>query len=214
MGRTRPCAVDVSGGASMTAAPDLATLGPVGTWQWLVAELQVAATSSRHGFHLLTVATLGLDGAPDARTVVLRHVDAVRREIRFHTDARGPKAMQLRRDPRVALHWYDPACRVQLRAAAEAVIHQDDDVAAAAWGAAQPMSRACYAATAAPGTPLAAFAPAPPAPDPGDAAARDHFAVVVCRYSAIELLALHAAGHQRVRLHVGHDAVTWTVLAP
>lgn len=214
MGRTRSWAVGVSGSTFMTAAPDLTTLGPAGTWEWLVAELLVAATSSRHGFHLLTVATLGLDGAPDARTVVLRHVDAERREIRFHTDARGPKAAQLRCDPRVALHWYDQAGRVQLRAAAEAIVHQGDDVAAAAWGAAKPMSRACYAATAAPGTPLAAFAPALPAPDPGDAAARDHFAVVVCRFATIELLALHAAGHQRVRLHVGHGPVTWTVLAP
>ena len=30
----------------------------------------------------------------------------------------------------------------------------------------------------------------------------------------VELLSLHAAGHQRVRLHLDRDPVTWTVLAP
>jgi hypothetical protein len=38
--------------------------------------------------------------------------------------------------------------------------------------------------------------------------------VVTCRFDAVELLSLHAAGHQRVRLHLDRDPVTWTVLAP
>jgi len=198
----------------MTAAPDLAALDASAAWAWLMAELRAACGSARHGFHLFTVATLGGDGRPDARTVVLRHVDADRREIRFHTDARSPKAADLRRDPRLALHWYDPANRVQMRAAATATIHHGDDVAAAAWAAAQPMSRACYTSPTAPGTPIDDFLPAPAPPAPGDDLSLAHFAVVACRFDAIELLALHASGHQRALIHVRRHPVTWTVLAP
>lgn len=198
--------------ATATTAPDLAVLDAPAAWAWLTRELLAAAGSARHGFHLLVAATVGHDGSPDARTVVLRHVDPVRREVGFHTDVRSPKVVAIARDARVALHWYDATVRVQVRAAATAVIHHGDAVAAAAWAAAKPMSRACYAAPVPPGTPLAGF-PAALAPGTADAG-RESFAVVTCRFDDLEILALHAAGHQRVVLHVATDPVTWTVLAP
>lgn len=50
---------------------------------------------------LMTLATLGLDGCPSARTVLLSSVSAV--GFRFHTDARSAKAAELSADPRVSL---------------------------------------------------------------------------------------------------------------
>jgi len=196
------------------SAPDLAAISPPAAWAWLAGELLAATLSARHGLHLPTLATVDTDGAPEARTVVLRHVDAARREIRFHTDLRSPKVAAIRRDPRVALHWYDPAQRVQVRIPAVATIHHADAVTAEAWAAAAAMSRACYAADRGPGTSLGEFPPAPPAPADGDDAGLRHFAVVACRFDAVDLLCLHASGHQRVRLHVARAPVTWDVLAP
>lgn len=195
-------------------APDLAAMNAATAWAWLAGELTAAVGSARHGLHLLTVATAGTDGYPDARTVVLRHVDPLCREIRFHSDLRSPKVQALRVSPRVALHWYDPALRVQVRVAAVAVIHHGDTVAAATWNASQPMSRAIYTAAAAPGDALDAFPAGPSAPAADDDTGLGRFAVVSCRFDAVELLSLHAAGHQRVRLHLDRDPVTWTVLAP
>ncbi len=196
------------------AAPNLATIDAVAAWAWLAGELGAAATSARHAFHLLTVATVNPEGAADIRTVVLRHVDLISREIRFHTDIRSPKVQAIRREPRVALHWYDPAGRVQVRIAARATIHHGDACADAAWAAAAAMSRACYTTDVAPGDRLAAFSDGPAAPAAGDDAGRRNFAVVACRFDMVDLLALHASGHQRVRLHLACDPVTWSVLAP
>ena len=196
------------------AAPDLAAMNAAAAWAWLAGELAAAVGSARHGLHLLTVATVGADRQPDARTVVLRHVDPLRREIRFHSDIRSPKVQTLRTSPRVALHWYDPALRVQVRVAAAAAIHHGDPVAAATWNASQPMSRAIYTTAAAPGDALDAFPAGPSAPAADDDTGLGRFAVVSCRFDAVELLSLHAAGHQRVRLHLDCNPVTWTVLAP
>lgn len=196
------------------AAPDLATQDAATIWRWLAGELVAAVDSARHGFHLLTLATVGGDGQPEARTVVLRGVDAAGRGIRFHADVRSPKVRAIRADPRVALHWYDPTARVQVRIAARATVHHDDAVAAAAWAAAQPMSRACYASPAAPGDPLAAFPTTPRAAIAGHDAGLARFAVVWCRFDAVDLLSLHASGHQRVRLHLDREPVASTIVAP
>jgi len=197
-----------------TSAPDLAALDAAAAWAWVAGEFTAAAGSARHPFHLLTLATIAADGRPDMRTVVLRHFDATVRLIRFHTDIRSPKVQALSADPRVALHWYDPALRVQFRAAAQATIHHDDALAAAAWAAAAPMSRACYTTAAAPGAEVNAFPEGPTAPDAGDDTGRDRFAVVSCHFETVDLLALHATGHQRVRLLLDRDPVAWSVLAP
>ena len=49
----------------------------------------------------MTLATLGLDGCPSARTVLLSAVSDA--GFRFHTDARSAKAAELAADDRVAL---------------------------------------------------------------------------------------------------------------
>ncbi|MFM8734320.1 MAG: pyridoxamine 5'-phosphate oxidase family protein [Pirellulales bacterium] len=196
-----------------TTTIDLTAMKPAEAWGWLAGALQAATTSARHGLHLFTLATVGADGQPDARTVVLRHVDAERREIRFHTDIRSPKAATIRRCPQVALHWYDPVARLQIRIAARASLHHGDDLARVAWDAAAAMSRACYSASA-PGTAVEAFPPAAVPQAAADDAGFENFAVVACRFDAVEVLVLHAAGHQRARLDLGCPAITWQLLAP
>ena len=196
------------------STPDLTAFDAATAWAWVASQLTAATGSARHAFHLLTVATVGTDGQPEARTVVLRHVDPVGGVVRFHSDIRSPKVRAIQRDSRVALHWYDPLIRVQVRIDASATIHHDDEVATAAWNAAAAMSRACYTTAIAPGDPLDAFPEGPVAPAAGDDAGRGHFAVVSCGFDSVDLLVLHAAGHQRVRLHLDRDPIAWTVLAP
>lgn len=183
-------------------------------WQTVGADLAAAAASARHPFHLVTVATVDAAGAPHARTVVLRGFDGTRREARFHTDIRSPKVEQIGVDGRVSLHWYDPARRLQIRIAAQAAIHHRDAIAQAAWDAAQPMSRACYTAPAAPGATLTAFLPAPPPPAADDERGFDAFAVICCHFDTVELLSLHACGHERVRLRLTDVETRLEIVAP
>lgn len=196
------------------AVPDLAAVDAVAAWEWLARELSAAVASARHPFHLLTVATVGGDGHPGLRTVVLRHVDPLRREIRFHTDARSPKLAAILVEPRVALHWYDSEMRLQVRIAAHANVHHADAVAAAAWAAAPAMSRACYTSASAPGAPLSSFPEAPEPSAANDDAGLAHFAVVSCHFTEAELLALDCKGHRRVRLHLDREPIARTILAP
>ncbi|HEY0249645.1 MAG TPA: pyridoxamine 5'-phosphate oxidase family protein [Gryllotalpicola sp.] len=58
---------------------------------------------------LMTLATIGLDGYPDARTVLLSGFDGAR--LRFHTEARSRKAAELAATPRATavLVWPDAA---------------------------------------------------------------------------------------------------------
>ncbi len=147
----------------------------------------------RCAFHTPTLGTLGRDGAPSLRTVVLRGFDAAMRTLRVHTDARSAKAAEAAHDPRVALHFYDPGHRIQVRLAGRAALHSADAVADAAWAATQRQSRFCYAITPAPGTPIAAPLPAPA----DDAGARPNFLVVCVTFDRLEWLWLAAEGHRR-----------------
>lgn len=192
----------------------LAGLSAPEIWCRLAAELTGAASSARHPLHLVTVATLAADGSPQARTVVLRGFDAEGRVLWFHTDGRSPKLAQISRDGRVALHWYDPEARLQIRISARAEVHRGDPIARAAWQAAQPRSRACYTSPTAPGFRLEAFPAAAPAPAAADDRGLAHFAVIRCRFTAVELLALHASGHERVLLVLDGAVPTGTILAP
>ena len=57
----------------------------------------------------MTLATIGLDGYPSARTVLLSAFDGER--LHFHTDTRSRKAAELAAVPRasVTIHWPDAA---------------------------------------------------------------------------------------------------------
>ena len=52
-------------------------------------------------------ASLGLDGAPKVRTVVIRSLDETNGLIRFNTDLRSRKAAEIDADSRVTLLGYD-----------------------------------------------------------------------------------------------------------
>lgn len=193
---------------------NLAASSATDTWALVSAELVAAAASARHPLHLPTLTTVGPDGSPQARTVVLRFFDPAHRELWFHTDLRSGKVTDILREPRVSLHWYDPSARVQIRVPATAVVHHGDARARGAWEGSAAMSRACYATCDAPGTPLEAFPAAPPHPAHDDHAGFEVFAAVCCQFQAVDLLALHAAGHQRVLLNLAAAPVSWQILAP
>jgi hypothetical protein len=165
----------------------------------------------RHPFHTPTLATVGPDGAPEARTLVLRGVDVPGHLIRLHADARSGKVASLLREPRCALHLYDAGAGLQLRLAGSATVHRrDDEVAAAAWAASRDMSRMVYAVEPGPGTPVPEPPPAPDDPLGG----RGNFAVILFRFDRLDSLELAAAGHRRAGFAWDADGAltaTWRV---
>lgn len=173
----------------------------------------------RHGFRTPVCATLGLDGLPQARTVVLRGASRSERALWFHTDLRSQKVDELRANGAVALTLYDRKARLQVRAMGLAQIRTDDSRAAQSWDATTDSARRCYAVEPGPGAPLDA---------PGSGLtpeleaqritaeqsrdARQRFAVVWCVLHEMDVLALHHAGHRRMRLRWDEGwTTTWCV---
>lgn len=159
-----------------------------------------AVTDRRHGFRTVQLATSGQDGTPNIRSLVLRGVDRPGYALQLHTDVRSAKVMELRAQPRVALHAYDPHRKLQLRLYGLAQLHEGDTVASSAWARAPAMSRVCYRIQPAPGSVIADprepfHAIAPAQPDPGQAS----FAVISVIVDSLEWLYLAHPGHRRAR---------------
>ncbi|MDX2265477.1 MAG: pyridoxamine 5'-phosphate oxidase family protein [Hyphomicrobiales bacterium] len=161
-----------------------------------MGQMTAAVADRRSPFHTPCVATIGLDGAPALRTVVLRGFESGSRTLRFHTDVRSRKWTELRAEARVSVHGYDAGRKLQLRFRGAADLHSQDAIAEAAWAASRAMSRMCYAQAVAPGA--AVETPDDAARDPLlDDAAFANFAVVVVRFTDMEWLYLAARGHRR-----------------
>jgi pyridoxamine 5'-phosphate oxidase len=170
----------------------------------------------RSPFHHPVLATVGIAGAPQARTVILRGCDPAARVLRFHTDARSEKAAEIAAYPDVALQFYDPSAKIQIRLAGAAALHRDDAAADAAWAGSRLQSRQCYAVLPGPGTKIGAggdFA-LPEASEAATASGRAHFTTVTIQIRSLEWLYLAIQGHRRARFAWSGQDVDQTWLAP
>jgi len=160
--------------------------------------LASAASDRRAAMHTPSVATIGLDGSPRSRTVVLRHFDGNDRSLRFHTDIRSEKFQELNRDPRISALFYDVGEKIQLRLNGQATLHVTDRIADDAWSASQAMSRHCYATEPAPGSVISEGVEftVPKGRELTDAG-RHHFCAVRMHFTRLEWLWLGSDGHRR-----------------
>jgi pyridoxamine 5'-phosphate oxidase len=170
----------------------------------------------RSPFHHPVVATVGLDGEPQARTVILRGCDVAERVLRFHTDARSDKAREIAADARAALHFYDPGAKIQVRVAGAAALHRNDAVADGAWAGSRLFSRQCYGIAPGPGAAITAGGDftLPETTDEATAAGRANFTAVTIAVARLEWLYLAAAGHRRARFGWSGGALRSEWLAP
>lgn len=146
-------------------------------WDRLALGVRDATAAARHP----ALATVGPDGAPDLRTVVLRAADRSAGTLEVHTDARSAKVAQIASDPRVAALVWDAAVSLQIRLTATATVLPGD---AAAWARVPPAARARYGADPPPGTPI-------PAADSWSATgAQDGFAALKLTLTGVEALHL------------------------
>jgi hypothetical protein len=173
----------------------------------------MGASDRRSAFHTPTIATIGVDGRPRLRTVVLRAVDAAARSLRFHTDRRSEKITELAREPRTAAHFYDPAAKIQVRVEGTAQVHGGDEVALGAWQSSQRMSRICYGTAPGPGTRIpTGDGFTLPSAAPEIDAGQENFVAVVVRALRVEWLYLDHLGHRRAIFDETDGTRSW--LAP
>jgi pyridoxamine 5'-phosphate oxidase len=164
----------------------------------------------RHGFHQPTLATIGRNGMPKSRIVILRGVDRAARSVRFHTDSRSEKIAELTADPKASLNFYDSGLRQQVRAEGRAILHHGDNAARRFWDASQRMSRICYGTAPAPGSVIdAPDAFTLPEAEPEIAGGFAHFVAVEIALSRLEWLFLRHQGHRRAELDLGSGGARW-----
>jgi pyridoxamine 5'-phosphate oxidase len=180
------------------------------------AMLARAAADRRAAFHTPVVATIGEDGAPAQRVMVLRAADPDLRSLRVHTDLRSDKSRHVARDARVSLNFYDAGAKLQLRVMGTATMHTGDEIAHAAWTSSRPQSRLCYEQNEPPGSvitkPLAELPVDRRFAESDDGL--DNFAVMVIEAGAVEWLYLTIEGHRRARWKWAGTAWEGAWLAP
>jgi pyridoxamine 5'-phosphate oxidase len=99
-------------------------------WQ----ELKRASLDKHHEWRTPILATQGIGMAgPQARTVVLRHADALTRSLRIYTDSRSPKCKELALQPLAQLAFWSRRLSWQLRVSARVTIQTDGEMVDSAW---------------------------------------------------------------------------------
>lgn len=169
-------------------------------WDTLVQGVVDRSHPARH----MTLATLGPNGWPEARTVVLRGADQISGTVSAFTDLNSAKVVSLRATPRASLHIWDESQQLQLRLTGTVLIRSGPEVAAI-WATLSGLSQQSYGVAPSPGTPVAAALYYVKAPDPAT------FAVLDCVIAGIEVLHL-GQDHRRARFLRADDwAGQWLV---
>lgn len=170
-------------------------------WQ----ELRSACTQRDHDWCSATLATVGADGGPQARTVILREADEAAGRLAFFTDRRSPKVAELGREPRACLVFWSRRLRWQLRVQARVSLEFDGDAVEATWLRLRDSAAAGdYLAAAAPGTRLAVAGGADRAIPADHARLAEHqLCIARAAIDAIDWLELDAAGHRRAIFAAG-----------
>ncbi|HDR9154613.1 TPA: pyridoxamine 5'-phosphate oxidase family protein [Burkholderia vietnamiensis] len=179
--------------------------------------LESGVGPQRSPFTMVQAATLGVDGAPKVRTVVLRQASRAEQRLSFHTDARSEKVAELRRDPRIAIVAADLDALVQIRAEGRASICDDDARRRAIWASSRPHTLLLYRAPLRPGTPIDAPGRAHVAPAPDTASAADgyaNFCVLDVAVTRIDWLDLARSGHRRALFELHADGYDGRWVAP
>lgn len=181
-------------------AADLAALHAQ-VWTRLSRGVHDRHAAARHP----TLATIGTDGLPQARTVVLRAAEKSAATLDIHTDIHSAKVAELRANPRAALHVWDAAPHLQIRIEAEVEILSGTGVTDI-WDRVPEASRLAYGSTPAPGQPIEHALAYAKSPDP------DAFGVLRLSVQAMDAVHL-GPDHRRARF-IRDDGWAGQWLAP
>ena len=187
-------------GVDVMAASRLQSLAEIEAAVW--RELALAVRHKSHGWRVAVLATVEGDAA-DARSVVLRDLEAESRTLLIYTDSRSPKALQLAAHPQGMLVLWSETLSWQLRLRVALTLETSGLRVSSRWARMKL-------------TPAAQdyLSPLPPGSELDSAKtsreSRAHFAVIAARIESVDWLELHADGHRRARF----DAADAAWLAP
>ncbi len=176
--------------------------------RWIWQKLGRACRDRRSAWRTPVLATVGEDGAPRARILVLRAVDGAGRLLTLHSDARSGKMAELSASPFVALTFYDSKDQLQLRATGAATVLRAGPAVDSAWARVPDAARRNYRTLESPGSPMADAALSM------DADGRRNFALIHIEVRRLEFLWLGADRHRRGAFHWTDDGCQRSWLVP
>ena len=168
-------------------------------------ELGQALRDKQHGWRLAVLATVDGQGA-DARSVVLRDLDATSRTLLMYTDARSPKATQLATHPHGTLVLWSAALGWQLRLRVALALETTGPRVSSRWARLKLTPAAQdYLSPLPPGTAMGSGLGSGEGGGEsnrvGDITperqSREHFAVLAAQVQSMDWLDLHPEGHRR-----------------
>lgn len=191
--------------------PDSSSESLARTYDRVWSCLEAGVSVQRSPFTMLQAATLGIDGAPKVRTIVLRQVSRADRVLSFHTDARSEKVAELRRDPRMSIVANDLDSLVQIRAEGVAAICDDEAQRRAIWQSSRPHTLLLYRAPLPPGTPVESPEDAHVDGTAPTGDGYENFCLIHMTITRVDWLELARAGHRRAvfDLHEGGYEGRW-----
>jgi len=164
-------------------------------------QLAAATTDKRHPWRTPVLATIDRHFA-DARTVVIRELDARDRQLTIYTDERAHKVAQLLSHPVGTLVMWSPELGWQLRCRVHLALEMSGLSASSRWARIKLSPAAQdYLSPLPPGTAI----DNPEVPT-HTVVARDYFSVITAKVLSIDWLELHELGHRRARFDAGNDA--------
>lgn len=172
-------------------------------WHQLEQAVQRGAAGRAHAWRQATLATVAADGAPEARTVVLREVDTAQQQVLIYTDARTAKVAQLRQRPQAVLVCWSAELGWQLRLRLQVAVETEGLSVTSRWARLRNTPAAHdYLAPLTPGSVLGEALPDAvtrdaAGPIAGAEHVRQYFTLLRCQVQAIDWLELHPAGHRR-----------------
>ncbi|RQS31072.1 pyridoxamine 5'-phosphate oxidase [Burkholderia sp. Bp8992] len=184
------------------------------TYDRVWSSLESGVSERRSPFTMLQAATLGLDGAPKVRTIVLRQVSRADRVLSFHTDVRSEKVAELRRDSRISIVANDLDALVQIRAEGVASICEDEAQRRAIWASSRPHTLLLYRASLSPGTSINSPEEAHIDSTAPSGDGYENFCLVNMTVTRIDWLELARAGHRRAAFDLSESGYEGRWIAP
>lgn len=165
-------------------------------------ELRRAVNDKHHAWRTPVLATMA-DGQPDARTVVLREVDADTRQLEIYSDSRASKIKQLAAQGSAKLVFWSKRLGWQVRCTVKCTVDCDAASTAQVWTRIAPSPAAAdYMSPLAPGQRLDTDTESAPI-----GAAANYFAVIRAEVRQIDWLELDRRGHRRALFDENQE--TW-----
>jgi len=155
-------------------------------------QLTRAAADNHHKMRLFSVSTLDLDTHSISNRMVVLRTFFNDWRVRFYTDFRTRKVLELKQNPQTSLLFWDSSKNIQIRMKTTAIIYHNDDLSKREWTHVQGEARKSYNSRLKPGSPIAS-------PDeahlwPAELS-DEYFTVIDCIPFSLQILQLNRQEH-------------------